>query len=120
MSESTLQAVIPALIALVGTLLTVLVGLWQWRKQSSLQHSSQFVSDQQAAYKALWEKLEDAHIKLRVDNSSTANYKSFVQDVNSFILKQSLYLEQEDQTLANNYLQQLQDFAQYVQSSDDE
>jgi hypothetical protein len=120
MSDSTAQAIIPALIALVGTILAILVGIWQWRKQPSLQRSSQFVSDKQAAYKALWDKLEEAHVKLRVDNPSPQAHKTLAQDVNSFILKQSLYLEPEDQKLANTYLQRLQDFDKYVQASDNQ
>jgi hypothetical protein len=119
MSESTLQAIIPALIALVGTLLTILIGVWQWRKQTTAGRTDQFQSDKQAAYKSLWDNLETAHITLRVDNHNPADYQKLVQTVNSFILKHALYLEDQDRLLANTYLKQLQAFAQYVQSSQD-
>src|SRR5690242_6678559 len=118
MSDSTVQAIIPALIALLGTLLTIAVGIWQWRKQTqSQQRSTPFNTDKQAAYKALWENLESSHVKVRVENTNAADYKKIVQDINSFILKQSLYLDEADRTLANTYLSKLQAFANFVQSS---
>jgi hypothetical protein len=120
MSDSTAQAIIPALIALLGTLLTIAVGIWQWRKQTQSQHSSPFTADKQAAYKALWENLESAHVKVRIENTNAADYKKIVQDINSFILKQSLYLDEADRTLANTYLSKLQAFANFVQSSENE
>jgi hypothetical protein len=120
MSDSTVQAIIPALIALLGTLLTIAVGIWQWRKQTQSQHTNPFNADKQAAYKALWENLEAAHVKVRVENTNAADYKKIVQDINSFILKQSLYLDEADRTLANTYLNKLHEFSNFVQSSANE
>jgi hypothetical protein len=120
MSDSTIQAIVPALIALLGTLLTIAVGIWQWRKQNQTQHAKPFAADKQAAYKALWEKLEDAHVKIRVENTNPADYKKAVQDINGFILKQSLYLDESDRALANTYLSKLQEFSNFVQSSENE
>lgn len=120
MSDNTVQAIVPALIALLGTLLTIAVGVWQWRKQTQSQRTRPFAADKQAAYKALWEKLEEAHVKIRVENTNAADFKKAVQDINGFILKQSLYLDENDRALANTYLSKLQAFSNFVQSSENE
>ncbi|MBZ0290569.1 MAG: hypothetical protein K8I30_23295 [Anaerolineae bacterium] len=120
MSDSTIQAIVPALIALLGTLLTIAVGVWQWRRQNQAQRADPFKADKQAAYKALWDKLEDAHVKIRVENTDTADYKKVVQDINGFMLKQALYLDEADRILANTYLKNLQAFSDFVQSSANE
>jgi hypothetical protein len=121
MSDSTIQAIVPALIALLGTLLTIGFGYWQWRKQNQSQRgTTPFNADKQAAYKGLWEKLEEAHVKVRVENTNATDYKKVVQDINGFILKQALYLDEADRTLANTYLSKLQEFSDFVQSSQNE
>jgi hypothetical protein len=120
MTDATIQAIVPALIALLGTLLTIAVGIWQWRRQNQAQRPNPFAADKQAAYKGLWDKLEEAHVKIRVENTNTVDYRKAVQDINGFILKQSLYLDEADRILANTYLKNLQAFSDFVQSSANE
>lgn len=119
MSESTINAIVPAIIALIGTLLTIYVGFWQWRKQTRIQQTSPFVSEKQTAYKGLWERLEAVHVKMRVEILDPAETKKLLQETNDFILKQSLYLDAADYALANDYLKKLQQFTDLVKEGND-
>jgi hypothetical protein len=113
------DALIPALIALIGTLLTILVGVWQWRKQQQQARTASFNSDRQTAYKTLWEKVEAVHIKLRTSAGDEAAIRSLVQDVNGFILQNRLHLEAQDHQLANEYLKALQTYDQAIRTQSD-
>lgn len=120
MSDETLNAIIPALIALIGTLITVIIGVWQFRSNKKTERSQRYTQQQQDAYGGLWEKLEAVHIQLRVDRVNSDQHKQLVQDVNSYILKNAIYLDDEDHKIANQYLTQLRDYEQMIRSMDDD
>jgi hypothetical protein len=113
MSEA-LKNLFPALIALAGTALAVFVGYRQWKKQQDTARTSEFRLERQKTYKQLWEKLEDIHVQLRTQRVDTDEFRSLIRDVNSYILKQGLYLEAGDQRLANQYLSKVRDFTDHA------
>jgi hypothetical protein len=49
-------------------------------------------------------RLEDVHLKLRTDDVSEEGFRKLVLEVNSYILKHALYLDERDRELANEYL----------------
>jgi hypothetical protein len=118
--KDVLKTAIPALIALIGTVLAVLIGYRQWKRQQDTSRENDFRTQKQQTYKDLWEKLEDVHVRLRTEVVGGDEFHSLVRDVNSFILKHGLYLEEEDQTLANEYLSKVRDFTNLVAACDSE
>jgi hypothetical protein len=113
-----LKTVIPALIALAGTILVAFVGYRQWKRQQDSSRGSDYRSQRQQTYKELWEKLEDVHVRLRTEAVGGDEFSSLVRDVNSFILKRGLYLEKDDQDLANQYMSKVREFTELVAACD--
>ena len=119
MSEP-LKIIIPALIALVGTSVTVFFGYRQWKRQQKTSRYGNFFSDRHVAYKTLWEKIEDVHIKTRTDNVSEAEFDKLLLDVNSHILKNGLYLGDDLRMLSNKYLKMAYEVSAEIRNSDDD
>ncbi|HEY8226384.1 MAG TPA: hypothetical protein VIG25_13980 [Pyrinomonadaceae bacterium] len=115
-----LKVLIPATIALIGTIITLVFGYRQWKRQQEVSRSSTYVTEKQSAYKELWRKLEDVHIKLRTDEVSEPEFRKLVLDVNSYILRNSLYLDDYDREMSNNYLRAVRRMKQLVSESGDE
>jgi len=113
-----LKNAVPALIALMGTGLAILIGYRQWKRQQDTTREGEFRSQKQQAYKELWEKLEDVHVRLRTEVVGNDDFRSLIRDVNSYILKRGLYLEKDDQRLANQYLSRVREFTNLAAASD--
>ena len=109
-----LKIILPASIALIGTIITIFIGYRQWKRQQESSRNATFVAEKQSAYKGLWEKLEEVHIKLRTEEVGISEFNGLLREVNSYILKQSLYLEPQDQTLSNQYLKTVHRYAEIV------
>lgn len=114
MSQDVLLVLIPALIALVGTLITVYISVRQQRQQSHQEGGKPYTADQQAAYKALWDELEEVHVMMRTQSSALLKYNTALSQVNGFILKNAPYLDNDDQRLANQYLDALKRITEIV------
>ncbi len=112
-----LKIILPALIALIGTIIAIMVGYRQWKHQQGASHYGSFATEKQTAYKTLWEKLEEVHITLRTEEVSRSNFNMLVLGVNTFILKNSLYLEEQDRDLSNRYLQAVRKLKEAIASS---
>jgi hypothetical protein len=113
-----LKNAVGALIALIGTVLAILVGYRQWKRQQQTTREGEFRSQKQQTYKELWEKLEDVHVRLRTGAVSSDEFHCLIRDVNSYILKRGLYLERDDQQLANQYLSKVREFTDLVAECD--
>ena len=112
--NDVLKNAVPALVALVGTVLAILIGYRQWKRQQDATLRSEFRTQKQHTYRELWEKLEDVHVRLRTELVGNDEFNSLVRDVNSYILKHGLYLENDDQALANRYLSKVREFTSLV------
>ena len=110
-----LKILIPAIIALTG----IVVGYYQWKRSQEQKRHDAFVAENRTTYIELWHKLEDVHVKLRTNTVSLDDFRIAVRDVNSFILRNSLYLDDLDRTLSNEYLNRVYDFALVVKESGD-
>jgi hypothetical protein len=117
--DEYIKILIPAIIALLGTGLTVFIAFRQWKKQAEVTQRADYLKDKQIIYKELWEKFEDIHIKLRVESVNKSEFQKLVQDTNSFIRKKQLFLEEKDRELANKYLHSIRNFTEIVRSSED-
>ena len=115
--DEIIKTAIPALIAFLGTLLTIFIGYRQWKSQRDLNRSQKFQGDRELAYKPLWEKLEDMHLKVRTDSVGKSEFDELVQDVNAYVLKNSLYVEKADSKLTAEYLDSVWKVSQLVAKS---
>lgn len=114
-----LKIILPASIALIGTIITIFIGYRQWKRQQESTRHASYVTEKQSAYKGLWEKLEEVHVKLRTEDVHISEFNNLLRDVNSYILKNSLYLDREDQVLSNQYLKDVYRYKEIVTGSDD-
>lgn len=117
--DEIIKTAIPALIAFLGTLLTILIGYRQWKSQRDLARSQKFQGDRELAYKQLWEKLEDVHLKIRTDSTSKSEFDELLKDVNTYLLRNSLYIEKTDQKITAEYLDSVWKVNQLIAKSKD-
>jgi hypothetical protein len=108
-----------ALVALVGVLVTALLGYRQWRVQQRRFRDESFRTDQQDAYKVLWERVEAVHVSLRIDDLSDAQFSESLTGVNTYLLQKGLYILPADANLVNEYLGAVRRFATLMKSSGD-
>lgn len=100
-----IPVIITAVAGLVGTGITLWYQSRQTKKKASQEGSDQFVLERRAAYKELWERAEGIHAAMRTDEGAPADFNKLLADLNTFIMKQSLYIERADWQLANEYLE---------------
>lgn len=117
--DDVFKVAIPAALALVGTFITVAIGYYQWRRKQDLASYGNFQSEKGAVHKELWQMLESVHVKLRVDTVSRDEFRALLREVNSYILKHSLYLDAQDRILTNQYLDSLWELKQLITQSGD-
>jgi hypothetical protein len=115
-----LKIAIPATIAFIGTLITVTLGYRQWKRQQDASRSATYLTEKQTAYKDLWRKLEDVHLKLRTDDVTEPDFRALVLDVNSYIIRNSLYLDDQDRESSNQYLRAVRRMKELVVLSGDQ
>lgn len=119
-NNDILKALIPATLALIGTLIVVFFGYRQWKKQYENTRYGEYLKDKQTAYKELWEKLEEVHLKLRTEYIEKPDFNNLLLDVNSYILKKQLFLEKDDQALVNQYLKTVYELTEAIKIHGDD
>jgi hypothetical protein len=105
--DTFLSKILPALIALAGTLGVAYIGYRQWKKDRSATHTDDYLKARREAYKAAWEKLEAAHLYVRSEKFERATFNELMRDVNSHLMKVGLYLESGEKSRVNEYLNAL-------------
>ena len=121
MSESTQKQVshLPAAIALVGMIIIVVVGYREWKRQQHAPRQNAALDEKSRAYHELWGRLEDIHIRLRTSERKTSRFSQMIRDVNVFVMKNGLYIDEADRVLANRYLEAVFEFTASVRESGD-
>ena len=66
------------------------------------------------SYRKFWEQLEDAHLVIRSQNVDQPAFSAILRSVNTYIIKNSAYLESTDHELANRYLKLLREFRAFL------
>jgi hypothetical protein len=113
MSDNLVSAVIPALIGLLGTLLVLGIGIRQRQKEHP------YSEEKRQAYKGLWEKLKEVEMERRSMEPTLEKYANAARSTNEFILKNQLYLDDEDYQLANDYMRLLAQMRELIDSYSD-
>ena len=106
-----LKIILPALIALVGTLVVAFLTYRQWRRTHDLTRAGGVLADKQAAYKVIWRKLEDVHLFVRSQRFDRQKYLELVRKVNIEMMRSGLLLEKGEARLANEYLDAMEAYA---------
>jgi hypothetical protein len=107
------------LLALLGTLIVALLGFYQWRKQNANPNRAANASAQRAAFERLWQMLEEINLQLRKREAGNPSLFKMLQDVNTFFLTNSLYFEDSDQLLINQYVIALNNLREKIYTNDD-
>lgn len=82
--------------------------------------ASTLASSKAAVYKSLWSKIEELHILVRIHDLDSQTFDKNIQDLNIFIIRNSLDIDEEDKQLANDYLEGLYKLKALVQASGSE
>jgi hypothetical protein len=103
-----LKTILPACIALVGTILVAIVGYRQWKRQQELARYGSFLSERQSAYKRLWERLEAAHLYVRTEAFEREVFQELLRAANVHMIVEGLLLRDGEKERVNRYLQALE------------
>ena len=115
-----LKIVISALLTLIGVLSGLAFGYYKWKIERQEKRSSEYFSKRREVYQVFFDKLEDAHVKMRLSDMDEEDFTLFVIDVNSHLLRSAVYMDREDTELANKYLTNLFHLKQKIQNSNNE
>jgi hypothetical protein len=113
MSE-ILKIVLPSIIVLIGTIFASMLGYRQWKRQQKLNF---YIKEKREVYKEFWDKLENIHIKLRTEDVNQPEFDHLLQELNAFALKNNIFIDKLDQSLADYYLDNIYKFKNALKSS---
>ena len=81
--QEILKTSIPALIALAGVLIGLIVAYRRWHIERRDSSSADYRRDRRSAHKDLWERVEDVHVRLRAKDLSKAEMKRLIREFTS-------------------------------------
>ena len=114
MSESALKIVV-ALIGLAGTLGASYIAYRQWRLSRRDSANTDFVKMRRESYQTLWAMVETVHTDLRVEPSKLPGLRDRMAEINSYVLKNEIYLADGDHELVDSYLRALGEMISWSQ-----
>jgi hypothetical protein len=115
--QDVLKTSIPALIALTGVLVGLIVAYRKWHVERRDSSSADYRRDRRSAHKDLWERVEDVHVRLRAKNLSKAEMRKLIKEFNSYLLRAGIYLEPDVREVAGEYLNAMVNLKEAVRSS---
>ena len=116
-----MQSVVGPLIALLGTLVVAALGFYQWRRQNGNPNRGGVAEARRKAAEAIWAKLEELNLELRSPaKDRRADLQALARDLNTVFLQNSLYLDDDTQRLANDYLASLVALARQMDDAEGE
>jgi hypothetical protein len=107
-----------ALIGLFGTVIGLWVGYHRWREDKRVAASQGFYAGRQQAYQQLWEQVERLNVDARIEQIPQADYAKRIAEINAFMLKSSLYIDDPDRQLVNAYIQAAHRFHEVIRSGE--
>jgi hypothetical protein len=103
MSSELTKLLIPAGMALAGTIFGLWLGQWRWSAELRMKKRRAFDARRYTAYDELWTILENAHISIRTGLPSQQDIHNLDRRINSFRLRNAVLLDEEDSSLSNRY-----------------
>jgi len=92
-------------LGLTGTLAVAALGYWQWRRT---QRSGSYLQDRTAAYKEVWDALEEINLYVRRGQFDKERFDALVREANTRIIKHGLHVAEKDRDLAAAYMRALE------------
>ncbi len=105
--NDTVKTLAPALIALIGTIITAVLGYIQWKRQHKTERYLKINNDKRTAYKKLWGIVENAHIKIRDTKITQEDLSNLIKEIVFFSIENSLSIDESDGQLAIQYVESL-------------
>ena len=99
-----IKVAIPGTITLLVAVVGALIAYRKWKVEQERSRTADFRESQKAAYKELWDRVEDVHVQIRTKEMTRAEFSTLVRDVNSFLLKREIYFDDDLRGLVNEYL----------------
>jgi hypothetical protein len=107
-----------ALIGLIGTIAGLWVGYRRWLADKRVAASKGFYAGRQTAYQQLWEQVERLNVEARIEQIPQEDYSKRIAEINAFMLKASLFIDDPDRQLVNSYIQAAHRFHEVVRSGE--
>ena len=86
------------------TLTVAGLGYRQWKKGA---RSGAYLADREAAYKSVWQALEDLHLYVRTNAFEAEAFDRLVRAANAQMIRSGLHLDEADQVAARRYMESL-------------
>jgi hypothetical protein len=117
-SKDVLVPIAVALIGLVGTLTGLCVGYRKWLADKRIAASKTLTAGRQKAYEELWEKVERLNVEARIEEIPQEDYSKRIAEINAFMLRSSVFIDDSDRHLVNAYIQAAHRFHEVVRSGE--
>jgi len=119
MSDASIK-IVTALIGLAGTLAVAYLGYRQWRAGQRSASRGELVATKRQTYQELWKMVETVHTDLRTDpKKHLPSLKRQMAQINSYILKNEIYLADGDHELVDSYLRTLGEMVHWIEQEGD-
>ena len=80
--------------------------------------SKGFYASRQEAYQQLWEKVERLNVDARIEAIPEEDYFKRNAEINAFMLRSSVYIDDPDRRLVNSYIQAAHRFHEVIRSGE--
>lgn len=98
----------------IGALVTLTVaglGYLQWRRT---KRSGTYIEDREAAYKAVWQALEEIHLYVRMDQFEEPAFNVLMTKANTLLMQHGLHISEGDKQRARAYMAALREFGRLL------
>jgi hypothetical protein len=102
----------------IGAFVTIAVavlGYLQWKRT---KRSGRFIEDREAAYKAVWQALEDIHLYVRGGAFDQREFDELTRKANTLLIQHGLHISEADKHRTGDYIQALGRFGHVVAQMD--
>jgi hypothetical protein len=103
---------------LIGALVTIMVagiGYLQWKRG---KRSGRFIEDREAAYKEIWQALEQIHLYVRGEVFKQNEFDELMKKANTLLIQHGLHISEADKHLSGDYIQALGRFGRALARMD--
>ena len=70
-----LKVTVPALLALIGVFAGLVIGYYKWKVEKREERSAEYLHKRREAYQIFFDKLEDAHLELRLTDIDAKDFQ---------------------------------------------
>jgi hypothetical protein len=86
------------------TITVAALGYLQWKRT---KRSGRFIEDREAAYKAVWQALEEIHLYVRAGTFNQPAFDQLMTKANTLLIQHGLHISEADKRRVGDYMQAL-------------